>query len=318
MSVRPPQRKRFQAGRVAIVGAMTLITSTASAHYSLAQSPADTIETVYFPHSQFKIPFNVDARGTQPTQVQLWFRPTAGASWQIAWRGQLESETFLNFGPPLRVCIFLGPDARREWQGVSKSQPPMRILIDTTKPQIALRPDVNASGQVVVDIRISEEHLVTDSVKLRYRTDREVEWNEVQVDNLVAAGEIYEGQVTLDIDQCREVGFVATVADAASNIGEASAQYVMPRTAAMQDIKLASQRNDNGDSKVQRLQYPARLTGRCHRLLRMGAPHGCSPDSRDESARCFNATTVADATVGFTECDNSPASCCAIERDKHA
>ncbi len=129
-------------------------------------------------------------------------------------------------------------------------------MIDTTKPQIALRPDVNASGQVVVDVRISEEHLLTDSVKLRYRTDQEVEWHEVQVDNLVAAGEIYEGQVTLDIDHCREIGFVATVADAASNIGEASAQYVMPRTAAMQDIKLASQRNGNADPKAASTSVP--------------------------------------------------------------
>lgn len=122
-------------------------------------------------------------------------------------------------------------------------QPPMRILIDTTKPQVALRSDVNSSGQVVVDVRINEEHLKTDSVKLRYRTDQDTEWQEVAVTNIVAAGQIYEGQVILDLKNCREVGFVVTVADQASNVGEASTQYVMPRTASVpQDIKLASQR----------------------------------------------------------------------------
>jgi len=217
-----------------------------------AQAPDNSVETLYFPHSQFKIPFNVDARGTQPTQVQLWVSTDKGASWQIQGTANSSQKHFDFRAAAEGLYLFSVQTLDENGRAFPSPQPPMRILIDTTKPQVALRSDVNASGQVVVDVRINDEHLKTDSVKLRYRTDQDTEWQEVAVTNIVAAGQIYEGQVILELKNCREVGFVITVADEASNIGEASTQYIMPRTAAApQDIKLASQRNGSNDPTTQ-------------------------------------------------------------------
>lgn len=217
-----------------------------------AQLPDSSAETMYFPHSQFKIPFNVDARGTQPTQVQLWVSTDQGASWQMQGTANSSQKHFDFRAAAEGLYLFSVQTLDENGKAFPSPQPPMRILIDTTKPQVALRSDVNSSGQVVVDVRISEEHLKTDSVKLRYRTDQDTQWQEVAVTNLVAAGQIYEGQVVLDLKNCREVGFVVTVADEASNIGEASTQYVMPRTAAApQDMKLASQRNGSNEPTTQ-------------------------------------------------------------------
>ena len=216
------------------------------------------LETLYFPHSQFKIPFNVDARGTQPTQVQLWVSTDGGATWQMQGAANSSQKQFEFRAAAEGLYLFSVQTLDENGKAFPSPQPPLRIMIDTTKPQVALRPDVNANGQVVVDVRISEEHLKADSVRLRYRTDQDVDWREVAVTNIVAAGQIFEGQAVLDIPNCREVGFVVTVADEASNVGEASAQYVMPRTAAApQDMKLASQRNGsaptNGSSSTSTL-----------------------------------------------------------------
>jgi hypothetical protein len=226
--------------------AFALCSSSVLSPASLAQAQensANSVETVHFPHSQFKIPFNVDARGTQPTQVQLWVSTDQGASWQMQGTANSSQKHFDFRAAAEGLYLFAVQTLDENGKAFPSPQPPMRILIDTTKPQVALRSDVNASGQVVVDVRINEEHLKANSVKLRYRTDQDTDWQEVAVTNIVAAGQIYEGQVILDLKNCREVGFVVTVADEASNIGEASTQYAMPRTAAApQDIKLASQR----------------------------------------------------------------------------
>ncbi len=213
-------------------------------------SGSSTLETLYFPHSQFKIPFNVDARGTQPTQVQLWVSTDSGATWQMQGAATSNQKHFDFRAAAEGLYLFSVQTLDENGKAFPSPQPPLRIMIDTTKPQVALRPDVNSNGQVVVDVRISEEHLKADSVRLRYRTDQDTKWQEIAITNIVAAGEIYEGQAILDIKSCREVGFVVTVADEAANVGEASAQYSMPRTAALpQDMKLASQRNDTQSNK---------------------------------------------------------------------
>ena len=243
-----PTRLNRKAQRTWLAGslALTLCSGSVLSQATFAQAPngaANAVETMYFPHSQFKIPFNVDARGTQPTQVQLWVSTDQGASWQMQGTANSSQKHFEFRAAAEGLYLFSVQTLDENGKAFPSPQPPMRILIDTTKPQVALRSDMNSSGQVVVDVRINEEHLKTDSVKLRYRTDQDTQWQEVAVTNIVAAGQIYEGQVILDLKNCREVGFVVTVADEASNIGEASTQYVMPRTAAApQDIKLASQR----------------------------------------------------------------------------
>ncbi len=234
-----------KAQRAWLASSLTLALWSGAIHgqATYAQAPDSSVETMYFPHSQFKIPFNVDARGTQPTQVQLWVSTDQGASWQMQGAATSNQKHFDFRAAAEGLYLFSVQTLDENGKAFPSPQPPMRILIDTTKPQVALRSDVNSSGQIVVDIRINEEHLKTDSVKLRYRTDQDTQWQEVLVTNIVAAGQIYEGQVILDLKNCREVGFVVTVADEATNIGEASTQYVMPRTAAApQDMKLASQR----------------------------------------------------------------------------
>ncbi len=206
----------------------------------------------YFPHSQFKIPFNVDARGSLPAQVQLWVSTDNGATWQMHGTSTPDRRGFDFRAAAEGLYLFAVQTVDETGKAYPSAQPPMRIYIDTTRPNVAVKADVNAAGQVVVDIRISEEHLKLDSVRLNYRTDQQTQWQEVEVTNLVSAGEVYEGQLALDIKACREIGFVVTASDEAANIGKASAQFTMPRTAAAdQDIRFASQRTGAGAATSQ-------------------------------------------------------------------
>lgn len=201
-------------------------------------------DTLHFPQAQFQIPFNVESSGTRPSQVQLWVSTDGGTSWQLHGSASSEQRAFDFRAAAEGLYLFSVRTLDENGRAFPSPQPPMRVLIDTTKPYVELRADVNSQGQIVAEVRISEAHLKPDTVRLRYRTDQETEWNEVAIENLVAAGQIYEGQVKLNLKQCREVGLVVTVADEASNIGDATFLYTMPRTAsANQDMVLASQRN---------------------------------------------------------------------------
>lgn len=222
--------------------------TTDIARSSAAGIGAGELSTMYFPHSQFKIPFNVESRGSLPTQVQLWVSTDEGASWQMHGATTADRRAFDFRAAAEGAYLFSVQTVDENGKVFPSPHPPMRILIDTTKPNVAVKADVNSSNQVVVDIRISEEHLKLDSVRLRYRTDQEAQWQEVAVNNIVAAGQVYEGQVLLDLKNCREVGLVVTVEDEASNQGEAVGQFTLPRVAsASQDMKLASQRNGAGN-----------------------------------------------------------------------
>ncbi len=217
--------------------------------YGYAVDRSTDAETLFFPLAQFKIPFNVESTGTQPSQVQLWVSTDEGASWQLHGSATTDRRAFDFRAAAEGLYLFSVRTLDESGRAFASPQPPMRIMIDTTKPYVELRADVNSVGQIVADVRISEAHLKPETVRLRYRTDQETEWHEVAVDNLVAAGQVYEGQVTLDIKQCREVGLVVTVADEAANIGDATFQYTMPRTAsANQEMVLASQRNNPGET----------------------------------------------------------------------
>lgn len=199
-------------------------------------------QTLFFPHAQFKIPFNVEPTGSQPKQVQLWVSTDEGGSWQLQGTSPADRRNFEFRAAAEGLYLFSVQTVDSSGGAHPSPQPPLRVFVDTTKPQATVKADINARGQVLVDLQISEEHLKSDSVDLRYRSDSETEWHTVKVTDLVRAGQVYEAELTLTVPPARELVFALVVADEAGNVGEATYQLAMPRTAsAPADVKLASQ-----------------------------------------------------------------------------
>lgn len=206
-----------------------------------SQEVFEAEDVSYLASPRFKIPFNVRAAGTELSQVQLWVSTDDGQSWQM--HGGLDpSQPQFEFRAAAEG-MYLFSVRTIDARGVSfpSKSPPLRVCVDTTQPAAEIRADLNASGQLAVDIRLADEHLLPDSAVLRMRTDQESTWKDVGLTGFTVENGIHSLEVLLNLPPCREVGLVLAVYDKAGNVGEASFQYTMPRTASGdQEMTLAS------------------------------------------------------------------------------
>lgn len=208
----------------------------------------------YLQSAQFKIPFNVEARGNAALQVQLWVSTDDGASWQPHGKLTPDAKYFEFRAAAEGVYLFKVESIDATGVSFPSAAPPLKVLVDTTKPHAELKADVDATGQLVVDVRVADEYLDVESAELRVRSDHESQWRELPL-SLTRSGEFFAGQANLDLAPCREIALVFTVKDRAQNLGEATLQYSVPRTAAAEsDMTLASTRQP---SKVATARPPS-------------------------------------------------------------
>ena len=198
-------------------------------------------EPVFLSFAKFKIPFNIEKKRAELARVQLWVSTDQGTSWQMHGTAR-PSDQYFDFNAAAEGTYYFSVQTVDQSGGVYPSQsPPLKILVDTTKPDAAIRADINAEGQLVIDIRTYDEHLNLETAELKIRTDREPEWKSIAAGRFNIVNEIYQSQAVVDIGVCREVGIVFAVADKANNSGEAAFKLSMPRTAqGRQDMTLAS------------------------------------------------------------------------------
>ncbi len=119
----------------------------------------------------------------------------------------------------------------------------MRIMVDTSKPQVQLKADINSSGRLVIDYRIDERFLNEESVRLSYAIDGRSNWEEIRVGRLTRVGDTWTGQIEQEMPRCHELELKLVASDLAQNTAETAARYNAPRTAAASSgMQLASQR----------------------------------------------------------------------------
>ncbi|MFO1063379.1 MAG: hypothetical protein U0892_05880 [Pirellulales bacterium] len=95
---------------------------------------------------------------------------------------------------------------------------PMRIVIDTSKPTVELRTDVNAEGRLVVEYLINDPHLDLNSLKLSYAIDGSA--RRPQSSSRRCASDIGYRGTTEIAAHCREVSVTVSASDYAQNVGE--------------------------------------------------------------------------------------------------
>jgi hypothetical protein len=212
-------------------------TADANASQSIQQ------QAVFLSTAQFQIPFSIDPSGTQPTAVQLFVSTDEGRTWQQ--QGSV--------GPDAGHFEFRAAAEGNYWFTVRtvdsagtafpSPNPPMRVAVDTSKPEVAIQADLDQQGNLIVDIQAADSNLDLQSGILRVRTDRETNWREIPVESLQPVGNRFASQIELILPPCREVLMVLSIMDQAKQIGQASFQFTMPRTAVNQpDMQLASSR----------------------------------------------------------------------------
>ena len=180
----------------------------------------------------------------------MWVSADDGSTWQTFGSVPADKKSFEFRAAAEGVYLFKVATIDAAGTSFPNPGPPLRVLVDTTKPHSEIRADVNAMGQLVVEVRVVDEHLDTNTAVLRIRSDHETRWRDLAIELHSAADGVYSGQVVSDLAPCREVAVVFAIKDRSLNESEATCQYSMPRTAsAPHDMTLAST-NAGGSSDL--------------------------------------------------------------------
>lgn len=205
----------------------------------------------YLGYPRFKIPFNVESAGADLAEVQLWVSTDAGKTWQMHGAAKPEDRQFDFRAAAEGVYFFSVQTVDARGNSFPSQNPPLKVFVDTSRPEAAIRANQDSAGRLVVDVRVADENLREDTAILRVRTDRDATWRDIELGEFQQHDGFFDGQVVLNLPPCREVGLVFAISDKANNQGEATFQYTMPRTAAGdKDMTLASTKSDSSSGST--------------------------------------------------------------------
>lgn len=207
--------------------------------------PSSVPPIQYLPFAHFTIPFDVDRAGRAPTEVHLWVSPDNGKSWLKHASSTPDKRVFEFHAAAEGEYLFAVQTRDERGDSSLAASPSMRVMIDTTKPQLQMLTDVNSAGRLVIDYRIAENFLAQESVRLSYCIDGTQRWDDVRLGNLEKNGQDWAGRCEIEMPRCRELQLKLSASDLAQNAAETLVRFNAPKTAAASPgLQLASQRGD--------------------------------------------------------------------------
>jgi len=134
----------------------------------------------------FSIPFHVDHVSglTDAVEVQLFVSVDRGATWQRCDRVKPEKGHFLFRAVSegeywFAICTL---DRSGQLRPPKPVAPGLRVIVDTTLPDLRLTARRGDAGEIVAAWEIAEPHLQPDSLSIQYRSDPTRPWQTVAVD----------------------------------------------------------------------------------------------------------------------------------------
>ncbi len=204
----------------------------------------------------FAIPFQIDRAGQSsrdPAEIQLYVSTDRGANWQPCDRVRPEKGHFLFRAVTDGEYWFILRTLDRSGQlrPQRADGPGLRVIVDTTLPDLQLEAQRGEAGQIIVRWQVTDPHLELDSLKIQYRAAPDSLWQTVAIDRqrINTSGRTRTGEVIW----WPEAGFKpveirAEVADTAGNSAVSHAKVNLDRRARA-DLKAEANPAPDGSSE---------------------------------------------------------------------
>ncbi|MEQ1824631.1 MAG: hypothetical protein ABL921_01750 [Pirellula sp.] len=127
-------------------------------------------EPVYWPRLDFVIPFNVDVSGQAPREIQLEYSSDGGASWDVYKRSDVRTKQFQFQAKADGEYAFRLKTIDNQGRLFENPGAPLRIFVDTAKPEGSLIIDMDRRGDMLAEFTISDAALDIDTIELTYYT----------------------------------------------------------------------------------------------------------------------------------------------------
>jgi hypothetical protein len=218
--------------------ALWLLLAAALAPPGPTRAQDASANVTYTNANHFRIPFHPGAGKQRLKQLQLFYSTDQGRTWQpaaVAPPDPPPSEAHFRF-----ICDRDGQywftvqtqdlDGRLNPPTLDGAQPSLKVIVDTQRPEVQLRPLPGRAGEVGVAWDIRDENFDArnpDSIRLEYRAAGAVNW-------IVLAANPAAGQHFWDPGTSAPLEVRLRARDRAGNIGEASSNVIVGQQGAGQ------------------------------------------------------------------------------------
>jgi len=202
-------------------------------------------ETIYWSKNEFTIPFHIDNDGAQPASVLLEISTDEGLTWAPYARDGVRARQFRFTSQGDGLYLFRIKTIDSFGQTYDPGAEPLRVLVDTSSPELTLEVDTDAKGRLIASFQIIESNPKIESIRLEYQTEFTGSWVAASFDTNRKSSTELSGRGVLDVSSSVRQLVVRLVAkDAAGNESEVTRLPQLPRTAsAPSGMQLASGRN---------------------------------------------------------------------------
>ena len=181
----------------------------------------------------FAIPFTVDRRIAQPVEVHLYSSTDRGATWQLSSRQAPGTRqfSFRSRGDGEYWFASRTLDARQQASSQGPLRPELRVVVDTTPPQLEMTVRAGNDGNVRVEWQAADQNLQANSWRVEYQEDASQPWKpvSVQAPSDDAGRTSYQGQTSWRPDtQAPTINVRAEVRDRAGNLAVVNRRLLLP------------------------------------------------------------------------------------------
>lgn len=246
---------------------------------------------IHWPRLDFVIPFQIDSNGQSPQEVLLEVSEDGGQNWSMCSRGDTRTRQFQYRAARDGTYIFRLKSVDAAGRRFINPGEPLRIAVDTSKPNASLIIDIDPRGEMLAEFLASDSALDAANISLEYQTESTGRWVPIsfQLNQSTTPGEV-SGYGTWSLpDNAKQLVVRLIAKDLAGNATEVTRLPQLPKTAVHgMGMQLASQ-----PKGLSPQTSPDIVLGPVPRHPPTGLPVRELTDSELESIRGGDATILA-------------------------
>ncbi|MFY7877023.1 MAG: hypothetical protein ACOVQM_16330, partial [Pirellula sp.] len=126
---------------------------------------------VYWPRSDFVIPYNVEQTGQTPREIVLETSNNGGRTWTVYSRSDVRTKQFQFLANADGEYLFRLKTLDSQGRSFDNPGEPLVVVVDTTKPEANLIIETDPKGIMLAEFAIADLALDASTVQLTYQTE---------------------------------------------------------------------------------------------------------------------------------------------------
>jgi hypothetical protein len=153
-----------------LAGVLLLVTN--SVYAQAPQTQAQTEDSrVYWPRSDFVIPYNIEQTGQTPREIILETSNNGGQTWTVYSRSDVRTKQFQFLANVDGEYLFRLKTLDSQGRSFDNPGEPLVVVVDTTKPEANLIIETDSKGIMLAEFAIADLALDASTVQLTYQTE---------------------------------------------------------------------------------------------------------------------------------------------------